>query len=237
MITKLIHPGLFKRISPSTRDHLIHCLWDGFSTASYSQEGEDTLLNRMFDSKKGGFFVDVGAHHPKRFSNTFLFYRRGWRGINIDAMPGSMRPFEAERPGDTNIECGVGTAAAEITFYTFRDGALNTFDADIARIREAEGAGPAVAVVVPVRRLESILGEHLQAGTKIDFMSVDAEGFDYDILESNDWEKFRPSIVLVEICQCSMEETMHHRTTGFLAAQGYGLVAKTVNTAFYRTMK
>ena len=79
-----------------------------FATKSYSQEGEDLLLRRIFEHQKIGFYVDVGAHHPFRFSNTYLLYKRGWRGINIDAMPGSMRLFRKFRPRDTNIECGVG---------------------------------------------------------------------------------------------------------------------------------
>ena len=58
---------------------------------SFSQEGEDLVLARIFEGKKNGFYVDIGAHHPTRFSNTHYFYRRGWSGINIDAMPGSMK--------------------------------------------------------------------------------------------------------------------------------------------------
>jgi hypothetical protein len=60
---------------------------------SYSQEGEDMVLYRTFETVKEGFYVDVGAHHPDRFSNTYKFYKQGWRGINIDAMPGGMDPF------------------------------------------------------------------------------------------------------------------------------------------------
>ena len=68
--------------------------WDPWANYSWSQEGEDRILYRIFEQQPVGFYVDVGAHHPKRFSNTYFFYRRGWRGINIDAMPGSMKNFE-----------------------------------------------------------------------------------------------------------------------------------------------
>src|SRR5262249_32770188 len=78
-----------------------------FATKSYSQEGEDMILNRIFGEKKSGFYVDVGAYHPKRFSNTYFFYKKGWRGINIDAMPGSMKPFNAKRNRDINVETPV----------------------------------------------------------------------------------------------------------------------------------
>src|SRR5690349_18351333 len=78
---------------------------------SYSQEGEDMVLRRVFEHKAHGFYVDVGAHHPMRFSNTYFFYRRGWRGINIDARPGSKREFDRARPRDINVECGVAQVA------------------------------------------------------------------------------------------------------------------------------
>lgn len=91
---------------------------------SYSQEGEDLILAALFDlefSQMGGFYVDVGAHHPKRFSNTFLFYLNGWSGINIDAAPGSMLAFQRERPRDVNIEAAVGEAETALTFYEFNE--------------------------------------------------------------------------------------------------------------------
>ena len=78
-----------------------------YKNDSYSQEGEDLIINRLIDSKKNGFYIDIGAHHPFRFSNTYKFYKMGWNGINIDAMPGSMKLFREKRPRDINIECGI----------------------------------------------------------------------------------------------------------------------------------
>lgn len=86
-----------KRIS-----NILH--WDKFFEKSYSQEGEDLILKRFFSNKEKGFYIDIGAHHPKRFSNTYLFYSKGWNGINIDAMPGSMRLFNQIRKRDLNLE-------------------------------------------------------------------------------------------------------------------------------------
>jgi len=77
---------------------------------SYSQNGEDRALWRYFEGQRDGFYVDIGAHHPFRFSNTYIFYKSGWRGINVDAMPNSMRAFRRYRKHDINIECAVGNA-------------------------------------------------------------------------------------------------------------------------------
>ena len=84
-------------------------LWSrAFSKRSYAQDSEDLLvLSLLGDSKPPGFYVDVGAHHPARYSNTLLFYLKGWRGINIDALPGSMDLFRTWRPLDVNLEIAI----------------------------------------------------------------------------------------------------------------------------------
>ena len=86
----------------------------GYWLKSYSQEGEDIILARIFGKQQNGFYVDVGAHHPYRFSNTYFFYKRGWKGINIDAMPGSMKIFNKYRPRDKNIEAGISDTKKKI---------------------------------------------------------------------------------------------------------------------------
>ena len=82
-------------------------LLDIHAQKSYSQEGEDMVLERIFAGKKGGFYVDVGAHHPRRFSNTYFFYRKGWKGINIEPNPEAIHAFQSDRKRDTNLQCGI----------------------------------------------------------------------------------------------------------------------------------
>ena len=80
-----------------------------YMNPSYSIEGEDRIVRALLWQKHDkGFYVDVGAHHPFRFSNTYLFYTQGWSGINIDATPGSMKAFNKYRPRDINLEVGIG---------------------------------------------------------------------------------------------------------------------------------
>ena len=87
---------------------------DQSSNYSYAQEGEDRILMRYFDGRKKGFYLDVGAHHPKLYSNTYLFYNQGWNGINIDAMPGSMEIFNKQRSRDINIEAAISKNTEKI---------------------------------------------------------------------------------------------------------------------------
>lgn len=205
-------------------------------TEAYSQEGEDMILLRIFIGKPPGFYVDVGAHHPKRFSNTYLFYQRGWSGINVDAMPGSMDAFRRERPRDCNIEAAVGRDSGVVRkFWIFDEPALNTFDEAIAR--SAEGGEHHRKIIdtreVPTRTLQEICAAHVPAGTKIDFLSVDVEGLDLEVLQSNDWDRYRPTYVMAECTGVSFAELPKNEVCQFLLAKGYDLFAKTVNTVVF----
>jgi FkbM family methyltransferase len=207
----------------------------GYSLKSYSQEGEDMILDRIFADKPHGFYVDVGAHHPKRFSNTYYFYKQGWRGINIDATPGSMRAFNKYRPADTNIEAPVSRKKQTLTFYMFDDPALNGFSQQLSEQRSTNGQAYKIIQTIDLETvtLSEILAKHLPKGQLIDFMSIDVEGLDYDVLLSNDWNRFRPKIILVEILNRSLEDLFNHEITKLLNSEGYVITSKTMNTVFF----
>lgn len=206
---------------------------------SYSQEGEDRVLSVLLFKLHGsrhindGFYVDVGAHHPHRFSNTCLFYKRGWHGINIDAMPGSMSAFKRRRPRDINLECGVGRNAETLRFYVFNEPALNTFNESLAKARCNNVWHIKSIIEVPVLPLSEILKKNVPKGQRIDFFSVDVEGFDLDVLQSNDWQEYRPLVVLVETLGLSFENLASDPVTEYLHSLGYVVYSKTVNTTFF----
>src|SRR5687768_10814903 len=132
--------GLRKYLPRAVRDKLRESFGRyAHAHTSYAQEGEDLILLRLFDGDLPGVYVDVGAHHPFRFSNTCLLFERGWRGINIDARPGSMAAFRRARPRDINLEIGISERPAELEFFLFEEPALNTFDRALAEARQAEG--------------------------------------------------------------------------------------------------
>lgn len=197
---------------------------------SYSQEGEDRVLDRYFGKRGPGFYVDVGAHHPHRYSNTYIFYKRGWRGINIDAMPGSMRPFNRMRKRDINLEMGVGLTAITADFYVFNEPALNTFDENTANRYKNSGWDVREVVNVRIEPLRDILKMYLPTNTEIDFLTIDVEGNDLQVLQSNDWAQFRPRLVLVECLGSTLLDIGVQPTVAFLASVGYVPYAKTANT-------
>lgn len=208
------------------------------SFISYAQEGEDLVLRRFLEDRKGGFYVDVGAHHPRRFSNTYYFYKQEWRGINIEPSPAAITLFGQLRPRDINVMLGVAETPGELTYYLFNDPALNTFDQVLMQDRVAQTPYRIIGTTtVAVDRLEKILGGKLPGGQVIDFMSIDVEGFDLQVLRSNDWSRYRPEFVLVEALDFKLERASQHPVHMFMNGNGYELVAKTLNTLFYREIK
>lgn len=204
---------------------------------SYSQEGEDLLLARILETRNSGtpkgFYVDVGAHHPVRYSNTYYFYRRGWSGMDIDALPGTVRRFQRMRPRDIAVECGVGAMAGSMTYYQFNEPALNTFSAAEAS-RKNQGSYHLInQISVPVMPLAEVLQRYMPPGKHIDFMTIDTEGWDHEVIASNDWEKYRPAVLLVELLGTSLDDFGSHQTVKLLKGRGYGAIAKTFNTYFF----
>ena len=229
-VIKRFIPFIARRGAIELRSKLL----DGYAIKSYSQEGEDMILRRLFEDQKHGFYVDVGAHHPRRFSNTYFFYKRGWSGINIEPNPDAFQSFQTDRHRDTNLQLGISNKIDKLTYYLFDEPALNTFDQDIVKSRLATTRYKLVKTIkVPVERLDGILKKYLPADQVIDFLSIDVEGFDFAVLQSNDWRRYRPKCVLAEALGMSLTTAMRSDIFMFMEKQGYELFAKTYNTLIF----
>lgn len=201
-------------------------------TYYYAQYGEDIMLHRILSDLLGdptryrGVFVDVGAYHPVKYSNTYFFYKCGWRGINIDPRPGSMQLFEKIRPADINLELGVSDQEAVMTYYDLgEDSTMNTFS---LQHLEALGMTKSIQRTVPVQtfRLSTLLDKHL-TGNSIDLLNIDAEGFDFEILQSNNWEKYRPLVICVELSPVkTINDILDTPTYLYLKGMGYDVYTK-----------
>ncbi len=226
LIPQKYHEGIMK---------LKNDIFDGYALKSYSQEGEDMILRKIFEEQRTGFYVDIGAHHPKRFSNTYYFYKQGWSGINVDATPGSMTLFKKIRHRDINIEAAVAKEIKELTFFMFNEPALNTCDKKTALSRENEKYHIVDEIIIETKTLSEILKENLPEGQRINFLSVDAEGTDLEVLQSNDWQIYRPEYVLVECKDLKMNEIKDNEVYKFLLDKKYEFMAKTFNTVIFKT--
>lgn len=198
---------------------------------SFSQEGEDIIIDRLLDHKEKGFYVDLGAHHPFRFSNTWKFYTRGWNGINVDAMPGSMKAFDKYRPRDINIEAAISDDRKTLTYYIMSDKALNTLDKTAAEAGVKKGYSIVEKKEIATSTVDDILSKYLPEGQDIDFIDIDIEGMDYVVEETLDWNKWKPQLVLLE-CE-GFDEKIADIHFPKLEECGYRMIAKSGKTCIY----
>lgn len=202
------------------------------ATLAFSQEGEDLVLGRLLERQPTGFYVDVGAFDPVRFSNTYLLYLRGWHGIAIDPTPGFAKRFTAVRRRDVALESAVvdraPSEARTVELFRFDEPALNTLSA--ARHRDLVYATDyrlRAQVEVPWVRLDEVLADH--DVQRIDLLSVDTETTDLDVLRSNDWARWRPRFVCCEDLHGAGE------VGPYLEGHGYVAVARTMCSVIFTT--
>lgn len=195
--------------------------WRPYARHAYSQEGEDLVLARLFDEQDRGLYVDVGAHHPLRFSNTYWAYKRGWSGINVDATPGFDVAFKRWRRRDLNITAFVSPDEGQHNFTLYSEAALNTGVA--SRVTELENRLGIVGrqMLVPALQLKTILERHLEPQTRLDLLTIDVEGNELGVLSSNDWSRFRPRVVTIEVLGSTLATVSEADSVRFLVQQGY----------------
>ncbi len=166
-------------------------------TISYAQRYEDLHLLRCFGERASGFYIDIGAGHPVYDNVSFAFYLRGWNGITVEPNPWLAQLSAAVRPRDKRIQSLVGTTAGEAAYYLVEDfHGLSTTIASHAQAAQAELGKAAQTMTVPVTTLRALCEQHAPAA--IDFLKVDVEGAEPDVLAGGDWQRFRPKVVVVE---------------------------------------
>lgn len=211
---------------------------DPHTLISYSQFGEDTLVLDILVSDiqrtHGGFYVDLGAFHPRYLSTTRILKLLNWTGINIDANEDVISLFNAERPEDINLCCGVAASEGELVFHKFEGGAINTFSTDMAEYQYKNSGAKIVSTnVISVRTINQILEEKLPEGRSIDYMNIDLEGFDRAVLESLDLVRFRPAVISIELFGVDILHLMNDPTVSYLSINNYKLAAVARDTYIF----
>jgi FkbM family methyltransferase len=207
---------------------------------SYAQNFEDVMLNRCFRGDFG-FYVDVGAHDPDIDTVTRAFYERGWSGINIEPLPKMAARLREKRPRDLNLEIAVGASDGMVTLHDIDGGGgVSTIDSAIAA-QHAEHGWPGVPVAVRMRRLVDVLDEHA-AGRPLDFLKIDVEGLEMEVLEGAGLERHRAKVLVIEsrlpvsidmIDRVDEVPDRYEEHAAFLAPLGYSLVYRDGTNSFY----
>ena len=168
-------------------------------------EGEDLEVVKILKNINNGFYVDAGGYHPIDRNNTYLLYKKKWRGINIDLSEFSIDLFNFIRPDDININVAVSNQDEPVTFYYQKKlSQLTTIKKEIANQRMQ---GSIKEQKIKSNKLTNIINETKYKNRKIDFLNIDLEGADYEALKSLDFNIYRPKLVCVEIYDENIENS------------------------------
>jgi FkbM family methyltransferase len=201
---------------------------------SFSQQGEDIIIQNYFENKFNGFFIDIGAYHPIKYSNTFALYLKGWKGINIEPNPDNIQLFQNIRRRDINLNIGVSDKNEILTYNKFNNAAVNTFNNEHALTwSKKENFFIEKTMQIEVKPLHEIISKYKPKDTLIDLMSIDCEGMDFLVLKSNNWEKYRPKMLLVEFPIYDISNYYNDEIHKFLIANDYILHAICGITAIF----
>ncbi len=171
-----------------------------FPRKSYSMFGEDLVISKIFKNKKKGIYVDVGCYHPIEGSNTYLLFKKGWNGINIDLNKTSIDLFDKARSGDLNLNLAISNKSKKIKYY-FRKkiNMLNTINQNFAKNYFLKGFKTSY---IQSQTLNFIL-KKFKYSQKIDFLNLDIEGNEINALKSLNFKKYEPKVICVEIHKTS----------------------------------
>ena len=153
----------------------------------YADNGEDIIIQGLFNHKKDGFYIDVGCYHPIRASLTHLLYKKGWKGVNIDISKDTINLFNIARPNDKNINIGIADKEGEDFYYQ---------SSHINQANSFKFYDNVKKVKVQITTLDNII-KNLGI-EKIDFLNIDVEYRDFKALQGLNLNNVRPSLIAIE---------------------------------------
>lgn len=205
----------------------------------FSHYGEDVILDYVFKNKRDGFYVDIGCYHPDIFPNTKKLFLNGWRGINIDANKDTIDLFNKIRPNDINLNFAISESEGTAEYFKFLEfdecggGSGNSLSIEVKDAYEKQGI-ISTSVPVEMKTLQQILDQYAES-QKIDFMNIDVEGFDLSVLRSNNWYKYRPTVIAVEIwnTNISFDHVNENKVYKYLKSINYKAFSCAIHTWFF----
>ena len=193
---------------------------------SFSKSGDDIQLMKLINNYTPGVYVDIGCWHPIKASNTYYFHLRKWKGICIDPNPELKELYKKLRPSDDFVNVGIGNSTSSMFYYMLEESSMNTFSYEFIQKHNLESK-IITKVEVPMITLKEILNLRLKKGDRLDFFDVDAEGYDLEILKTNDWVKYRPKIIVVE-SDDFLQKDITSDIVQYLQKQNYRLLWKSI---------
>ena len=170
---------------------------------SYSLNAVDLIIDYIFKNTKKGIYIDIGAQHPISNNNTYLLFKRGWSGLNIDLDKKNIDLFNIIRPKDININCAISNKIGETDLFFYHSGSpINTLNKDVSKLQTAK-----IQKIQKIKTntLDNIL-KQINLNKTIDYMNIDVEGHELLVLDGFDINKHKPSVISVEYLDFKMKK-------------------------------
>ncbi len=195
----------------------------------FGQACEDRIVIRCLNRSEPGFFVDAGAFDPVQFSNTLLLYKAGWHGLNIDASEAAIRRFQTLRPRDINVCAALSDTIRELRYDAYPSPATNRLvdPQEISDLHNLLGELPVSSKPVQTRTLSGILAEHLPHQNRFEYLNIDAEGHDFQVLKGLDLNRWTPQAISIE------SHADDHSIANYLHTYGYQQVSRMLMTNIF----
>ena len=173
-----------------------------YQKQSYSFNGVDLIVNYIFKNKKEGFYLDIGAQHPISNNNTYILFKRGWKGINIDLDKKNIDLFKIARPDDFNLNYAISSSVDKKKLFFYHDKSpINTLVEDVSNIQKSK--------IKEIKFVDTVtlnqIFDNLQLNQHIDYMNIDVEGHELDVLKGMDLIKYKPSVISIEFLDLKMK--------------------------------
>ena len=198
----------------------------------YSFSGVDIVLKKIFYQQEKGFYIDVGCQNPIKNNNTYLLYKKGWEGINIDLDEDNINLFNSARPNDSNFNKAVSSDVKDVELYFYhKKSPINTIDKKTSEFQKAN--------VTSVKKITTDTLNNIISNTKyksqiFDLLSIDVEGHELEVLKGFDLNKYSPKVIVVEyldlnvskleIKNLSIENVLNSEIYKYLVSKNYILV-------------
>lgn len=209
---------------------LVRRICEPHSKLSYAQVGEDMVLNWFFSANEG-FYVEVGCNQAKAYSNSYNLYKKGWKGICIDANENLIFEHKHFRKKDISIYAAISNVEQELKFVEFFDSLVSSLD--IKHVAKYKEIRPIKSErMLTTRTLDSVLDE-FNAPNKFDFLSIDVEGHDYEVLLSINLNRYRPKLILIEIHEFDISNPNPNKIYNYLISMNYKMVGYIIMNGYF----
>lgn len=210
---------------------------NNFVKNSYSQCGEDLIIDYLFSLRGINMpsYIDIGANHPWFINNTAYFYKKGCIGINIEPNPDLISIFKEERSLDKSLNIGISNlASSEMDFYVMKDNTLSTFSKDEADNFVNHGKEIEKIIKITTLNIKDVIKEY-NNNIFPDFLNIDVEGLELEILQGIDYNQNYPKVICVETADYSPIGAGKKRKDlmDFIESKGYYLYADTNLNSIY----